>query len=179
MRRWSKAIIISDQGGDLNPMRKMQFEFPGRVFLAFYRKPKKSTDVFEWGEGDNHGVVVIDRNSMIQSMIEQMKEGGRIRLNGTRPEWQEFADHFANMYREKITVREQKDKDNRSLYGAEYVWKRRGPDHWAHCLVYAMVGMDKYGTALATVTGSNPLDAIQRGQIVSDEGVVLRGNIAF
>lgn len=183
MRLWPKAVIISDQGGDMNPMRKMQFEFPGRVFLAFYRKTKKADRVFEWGEGANYGVVTIDRNRFIQSMIEQIKEGGRVHLNGTRQEFAEFADHFANMYREKVVVKDTKDKDNRSLYGAEYVWKRRGPDHWAHCLVYAMVGLDKYGQPLATIGGENILANLPKGQLVSDEGIILRGtapdSIAF
>lgn len=182
MRMMPKARIVSDQGGDLNPMRKMQFDFPGRVFLATYRKPSKSSDFIEWGEGKKYGTVVIDRNRFIQSIIEHMKERGYIRLNGESKEWQEYADHFANMYREKVVVKEQKGKDDRSLYGAEYVWKRRGPDHWAHATFYAIAGFMKYGQSLASVQGSDLLSDLQRGQIINDSGVMLQfgdGSIAF
>lgn len=182
LKIYPNSVVMSDQGGDLNPMRVMQSEYPGRVFLAFYRKDKKSLDLVKWGEGKDYGSVVIDRNRYIQLMMGFLKETGRINLSGDKAGWREYADHFANMYREKIVVKEKKDSDDRSLYGAEYVWKRKGPDHWAHSTLYAMVGMEKYGQSLASV-GSNALfDVMQKGQIISDEGVMLRhgdGSIAF
>ena len=175
LRRYPKSVIVSDQGGDLIGIRKLQQEFAGRVFLAFYRKDKKSTEPIQWGEGNKYGEVYIDRNHWLQLMIEQLKDMGRIRLNGEAGEWQEFADHFANMYREKIVVKETKDKDDKSLYGAEYVWKRRGPDHWAHCTGYALVGMSKYGQALATTSGGESvLDVLQKGQVIDEKGVILQ-----
>jgi hypothetical protein len=51
-------------------------------------------------------------------------------------------------------TKETKGKDDRTLYGAEYVWKRNGPDHFAHSLLYAMVGMQRYGGELAKVLGA-------------------------
>lgn len=182
LKQYPKSTVISDQGGDLNPMRVLQQEFPGRVFLAFYRKNRKSNDLISWGEGTEYGIVTIDRNNYIQLVVGYLKEKGRVLLNGSPDSWKEYADHWANMYREKIVVREQKDKDDRTLYGAEYVWKRRGPDHYAHATVYALAGMSKYGQSLSTVTGGNVLDLLPKGQIIGDEGVVLRlgdGSIAF
>lgn len=179
---YPKSVIVSDQGGDLIGIRKLQQEYAGRVFLAYYRKDKKSPEPIKWGEGDDYGTLTIDRNNWIQITIEQLKEGGRIRFNGEKGEWQEMADHFANMYREKVVVKETKDKDDKSLYGAEYVWKRRGPDHLAHCLFYALAGMTKYGQDLATVQGGNIMDILTRGQIIDEKGVVLQfgdGSIAF
>lgn len=178
MRRFPEAIIISDQGGDLNPMRKMQFDFPGRVFIAFYRKDRKTDALWKWGEKKEYGTVVIDRNRTIQMVVGELKEGGRIRLFGEKREWQEYADHFSNMYREKILVREAKDKDDRTLYGAEYVWKRRAADHWAHCTVYARVGLDKYGSSMAKIGGGDLLSTLKTGAILDDEGIdsiMLRG----
>lgn len=183
LHRYPKSVIVSDQGGDLIGIRKLQQEFSGRVFLAFYRKDKKTTEPIQWGEGSKYGEVYVDRNHWLQLMVEQMKEIGHIRLNGEKSEWQEFADHFANMYREKVVVKETKDKDDKSLYGAEYVWKRRGPDHFAHCLGYALVGLSKYGQALATTAGEgNVLDILNKGQVIDDKGVILQfgdGGIAF
>jgi hypothetical protein len=163
MRKWPTAVVVSDQGGDLNPMRKMQFEFPGRVFIAYYRKPKKSNELWEWGEGDDFGQVTIDRNRVIQVIVGELKETGRLKLNGTPQEWQEYADHWAAMYREKIIVKEAKDKDDRSLYGAEYVWKRRRADHYAHATVYAHTGLMKYGKSMASTTSPDIFSTLQVG----------------
>lgn len=163
LKRYPKSVVVSDQGGDLNPMRVLQGEFPGRVFLAFYRKIQKTNDLVKWGENKDYGIVTIDRNRYIQLMIGYFKETGRVRLNGERKEWKEYADHFANLYREKIVVKEQKDKDDRTLYGAEYVWKRRGPDHYAHATLYALVGYEKFGVSMASNTSSNIFDDLKIG----------------
>lgn len=182
LKRFPKSVVMSDQGGDLNPMRVLQSQYPGRVFLVWYRKDKKTLDLIKWGEGKEYGMVIVDRNRYIQLVIGYLKEKGRVILNGEKADWKEYADHWTNMYREKIVVREQKDKDDRTLYGAEYVWKRRGPDHWAHSTIYALVGMEKFGQSLATVTHSSVLDSLGKGQIINDEGVILRfgdGGIAF
>ena len=84
-------------------------------------------------------------------MVEQLRDPGRIRINGTPEEWQDFANHFGNIYREKVVVKDTKDKVDRSLYGNEYVWKRNGADHFVHSLLYAVVGLSKYGESLATI----------------------------
>ena len=154
----------------------MQFEFPGRVFLAFYNKTKKTNNLWEWGEGDEYGTVRIDRNRTIQLLVGELKEGGRVKLNGTPQEFSEYADHFASMYREKIVVKEAKDKDDRSLYGAEYVWKRRGADHWAHCTVYARVGMEKFGQSMAKINAPDFLSTMRDGLMDNQftGGIILR-----
>lgn len=90
-------------------------------------------------------------------MVEQIRDIGRIRLNGTSEEWTEFASHFGNIYREKLLVKETREKDNKELYGAEYVWKRNGPDHFCHALLYAIVGLQRYGGDMATIVGDDPL----------------------
>lgn len=178
LRRWPKSMLVSDQGGDLIGIRKLQNEFPGRVFLCWYRKDRKTNDLIKWGEGEEYGTVVVDRNRMIQLIVEQMRDIGRIRLNGTKEEWEEWANHFNNIYREKVIVKEVKDKDDRSLYGAEYVWKRNGPDHYVHCLLYALVGLNKYAENLATIVGEDPFGSTPIGKIVQAEEGYSSGYIA-
>ena len=123
-----------------------------------YNKDKKSIDMVEWGQNDEYWKVRVDRNRMITLMVEQIRDIGRLRLNGTPDEWSEFAKMFGNIYREKIEVKETKGKDDRSLYGNEYVWKRSGPDHFCHALLYALVGMQRYGGAKATVMEKDTQD---------------------
>jgi len=172
LRRFPRSIAVFDQGGDLIGVRKLQAEYPGRVFLCFYRKDRKSLEMIRWGKDDEYMKVEVDRNRMITLMVEQMRDIGRVRLNGTKDEWAEFASHFGNMYREKIAAKETPEADNRTLYGAEYVWKRNGPDHYAHALLYALVGMSKYGDQMAKVVGGeNILGLVRRAVIVDDAGV--------
>lgn len=156
LNRFTNSIAVFDQGGDLIGVRQLQQEYPGRVFLCYYQKDKKSIELVQWGEDEEYWKVKVDRNRMMTLMVEQLREPGRIILNGTKDEWSEFADMFGNIYRERIIVKETKGKDDRSLYGNEYVWKRNGPDHFCHALLYAMVGLQRYGSGLATIVSSSP-----------------------
>ncbi len=145
LNRWPKAVAVLDQGGELMHTRQLQQEFPGRVFLCYYSKDRKSVEIADWGEGDEYWKVRVDRNRMMTLVVEQLRDPGRILLNGTKDEWAEFAGMFGSMYREKLVSKETKGKDDKSLYGNEYVWKRNGPDHFCHALLYAVVGLQRFG----------------------------------
>lgn len=173
LKLWPRSVVVSDQGGDLIGIRKLQAEFLGRVFLVYYRKDRKSIEMVDWGESEEFGKVTVDRNRMLTLVVEQMRDTGRYRLNGSKDKFAEFASHFGNLYREKVLVKETKDKDDRSLYGNEYVWKRNGPDHYAHSTLYYTVGLQRFAEdkTLATIVGTGALDGIPKGQIVQAEGV--------
>lgn len=155
LNRFPRSVVVSDQGGDLIGIRQLQAKYPGRVFLCFYHKDRKTVDLVDWGENDEYGKVRVDRNRMMTLIVEQLRDIGRVRLNGARDEWAEFAAHFGNLYREKVEVKDTRGKDNRELYGSEYVWKRNGPDHWCHALLYAVVGLQRYGGELAKIIGND------------------------
>jgi uncharacterized CHY-type Zn-finger protein len=171
LKRFPRSIAVLDQGGELMNTRQLQAEYPGRVFLCYYQKDRKSIEIVRWGENEEYWKVAVDRNRMLTLIVEQLRDTGRIRLNGTPDEWAEFASHFGNIYREKIVSNETKGKDNRELYGNEYVWKRNGADHYVHALLYAVVGLQRYGSELAKVIDNDALAGIPRGQIVIPQGV--------
>lgn len=150
LKRWSTAIIMADQGGDLIGIRKLQARYPGRVYLVYYIKDRKSKEMVRWGENDESGTVKVDRNQYFQLMVEQLRDTGRIRFNGSIEEWEDFVAHFDSVYREIKTVTNIPGKDLATLYGVELIWKRNGRDDYCHCLLYCLVGMEKYGTAGAT-----------------------------
>jgi hypothetical protein len=107
-------------------------------------------------------------------MVEQLRDIGRYRLNGTKEEWAEFASHFGYLYREEITTDAKPGKDDRSLLGTEYVWKRSGPDHFAHALLYSDIGMQHFNHEKAKIFGAKSIfDGIHKAQVVSDGGVQL------
>lgn len=175
MGRFPRSIVIIDQGGELQNTVQLQMKYPGRVFLCYYRKDRKSIDLYNWGEGDEFGKVVVDRNRHLTLLVEQMRDIGTFRLQGTMEEWYPFAEQWGNIYREKIATKEVKDKDDKSLYGAEYVWKRNGPDHFVHALGYAYVGFTRFkeDKTPAKILGNNPLQGIQSAIMVNDTAKVL------
>lgn len=156
LKRFEKSVAVFDQGGDLIGVRKLQQEYPGRVFLCFYRKDKKSNDYVDWGENEDYGIVRVDRNRQMTLLVEQLRDTGRIRLNGTQEEWADFAAQFNNIYREKLVVKAQPEKDDKTLYGSEYVWKRNGHDDY--CFVA--------GTKIKTFWGDEKIENIQVGSNV-------------
>lgn len=166
LKRWPNSILVSDQGGDLIGIRKLQAKYPGRVFLVWYRKDRKTKEMIKWGKDAEFGTVTVDRNRMIQMIVEQLRDVGRIRLNGKTEEWSEFASHFGNIFR---TVKPPEE----SHYGVEYIWDRNGPDHFVHTLLYLLVGLDKYASAMATIVGPSIYDEVPKGRIFEPEAFSL------
>lgn len=134
MKRFPKAIVVCDQGGDLTAPRELREKYRGRVYLAFYRQDRKTMRLIEWGEGDELGKVTIDRNRVIQQIMDEFRDK-RLPVFGTKEDWWELWTHIANMYR---TTQED------ALGQERHVWERSGPDHLFHALLYMRVGLDKF-----------------------------------
>ncbi len=149
---YPRSMLIADQGGDLIGIRKLQAKYKGRVFLCWFSKETKNKTLFRWGEGEEYGKVLADRNRVVQMIVDQIKEA-RITFNGNKDDWQPFFEHALNIYRIKDI---QGDSEDDPQYGWRWIWKRKGPDHWFFSLVYAMIGFDKFAEDLAQVVGKDP-----------------------
>lgn len=162
---YKNSILISDQGGDLIGIRRLQAKYPSRVFLCWFVKETRTQQLIRWGEGDETGKVLVDRNRVIQLAIDQLNDT-RLTINGTVEDWQPFFNHCLNVYR----VQEIIDPDE-PVYGWRWVWKRKGPDHWFLSLIYALVGMDKYAEDLAQIVHKvNPMTGVRSGS--RSDGVI-------
>lgn len=165
MDQYPKSVLIADQGGDLIGIRKLQAKYPGRVFLCWFVKESKNKDLFRWGADGEFGKVLVDRNRVIQLVVDQIREQ-RIAFNGTKEEWKPFFDHAMNIYRVKDI---QGQDENDPQYGWRWVWKRKGPDHWFMSFIYALVGLDKYGSGDAKIVGSDFYDGMPTGRIFKED----------
>lgn len=144
-------ILIADQGGDLIGIRKMQTKYPGRVFLVWSNKESKNKQLIKWGEKEEYGKVSIDRNRVIQLVVDEINEQRTV-FNGSKEDWQPFFEHCMNIYR----VKEIQGEENDPQYGWRWVWKRKGPDHWFMSMIYARVGLDRFTEALAQIISKKP-----------------------
>lgn len=150
LKRFPSSILISDQGGDLIGIRKLQAKYPGRVFLVWYRRDAKNQEIITWGKDSEYGKVVADRNRLIQLFIDEMLDK-RVTFNGTESEWQLYISHWMNIYR---------SWEENALGVKEFKWERTGPDHWVHATCYARIGLEKYLTTKAQIVGSSPFEGI-------------------
>ncbi len=140
MRRFSTAIMVSDQGGDLIGIRKLQAKYKGRVFLCWFTKETRTQQIIRWGHGEEYGRVMVDRNRAIQIVVDEIKER-KLPIYGTIEDWQPYFNHWLNMYR----VREIRGDENDPQYNWRWIWKRKGADHLALSTIYMRVGIDKFG----------------------------------
>jgi len=135
LRRWDRCIIVFDGQGELYEQRKLQQEFPGRVFLCFYGVDRKTKEIIRWGENAEYGRVTVDRNRALQMLIDEMTDK-RITFNGTESDWHEYIIHWLNIYRVW---------DEDVLGMPTFKWEGNDPDHLVHATNYWRIGMDKFG----------------------------------
>lgn len=158
LHRFPGSIIVADQGGDLVGIRLLQAKYPARVFLVWYRADRKTQSLIKWGEGNEYGSVVADRNRVIQVFIDEMLEK-RVIFNGTKSDWHDYIVHWMNIYR---------TWEENALGVREFKWERQGPDHWVHATVYARIGMDKFRDQKAKIVNSDVLAGLPVGRIFNE-----------
>ena len=132
LKRYDKAIMVIDQGGDIIGSRKLRDKYKNRVFLAAYRTDRKDDEMFKWN--DDAGTCQIDRNNTIQLLIDEFREK-RIPLQGTETDWYDYWVHWSHIYR---TVEED------SFGRPRYKWQRSDRDDWVHATVYWRCGIDRF-----------------------------------
>jgi hypothetical protein len=148
MRLYPKALLIVDSAPDLTGPRQIREEFKGRVFLAHYIEDKKTLQLVHWGKGDEEGTVKIDRNRMIQHIVEEFK-GMRIPLQGMPEDWEPYIKHWMNLYRVSDVDR---------LGQQTYRWdKKTTEDHWAHATVYWRAGVTEASDSAKIISGNQQM----------------------
>lgn len=134
LERWPNSVAVFDQGGDLIAPRKLQEKYGGRIFLCHYRSDRKTQQLITWGKDQEAGNVVVDRNRMIQLVVDEFADK-RIALWGSENDWYDFYLHWGNMYRVE---------EENALGVPVKRWERSGDDHLAHACCYWRVGMSRF-----------------------------------
>lgn len=135
--KFPDSIMVVDQGGDLIGPRKLRSKYPGRVFLCQYSRDRKTMQLIRYGKGEESGHVLVDRNRMIQLVIDEMRDKRIPLYNGENAEaWHEYWLHWSHIYRVW---------DEDSLGVKQSVWMRSDRDDWVHATVYWRVGIDRFG----------------------------------
>jgi Phage terminase large subunit (GpA) len=143
------SILMIDQGGDLIGNRQLQEDFPGRVFLCYFGNTNNSMNLARWGENDEKGKVVIDRNRTIQLVVDELNDK-RIPLQGTFDDWYDYAMEWERLYR---------TKDENSQHVVVYDWvKSSTPCDHPFSTTYWRTGIDKfYDGQLGTIISPKKL----------------------
>lgn len=136
LKTFPDSIMVIDQGGDIIGARKLRQKYPGRVYLCHYARDRKTMQLIRWGEKDEFGNVLVDRNRMIQLLVDEYRDH-RVKLFRGRPEdWHEYWLHWSHIYRVK---------EEDTLGVPHYTWMRSDRDDWVHATVYWRVGVDRFG----------------------------------
>lgn len=136
MRRWKRAIVVMDAGGDLIGSRQFFERWNGRVFLTYFTGERKDNEIASWGEGDKFGQASVDRERGIQWVVDEFRNR-RIPLQGTESDWWEYWLDWKNLSRIKIF-------DNKTNQVRGIKWVRNGRDHRALATVLWRIGVDKF-----------------------------------
>lgn len=146
LKRFDNSIMVIDQGGDIIGSRKLRQKYPGRVFLCHYAKDRKTMQLIRWGDKEEFGNVIADRNRLIQLVIDEFKEKRLKLYNGTQNDWYDYWLHWSHIYRiiseDELGIR-------------RYVWMRSDRDDYVHSSVYWRIGISRFGGTGAII---NPLE---------------------
>lgn len=141
MDRWTKMIAVVDAGGDLIGTRKFQAKYPGRVFLCSFREDTKGKQLTRWGEKDENGTVLADRNRLISFVVGEFGDK-RIPVmgefeSGGEQDWYDYWLHWNALSKVK-------ELDPKTGEVKRRIWVRNGADHWALATVYYRVGISRF-----------------------------------
>lgn len=151
LRMFPKSRIVVDAMPDITGPRMLQEKFPGRVFLCHYAQDRKTQELIRWGKDAEFGSVLVDRNRMIQVVVDEMGDC-RFPFSGVKEDFELYYSQLKTSYR----ITEINERGMSSIQ-----WNSDGNDHWLHATVYWRVCMDRYG-------------ALGNGKIISNDSGALQ-----
>ena len=164
LRRYPKSVVVIDAMPDLTGPRDLRERFPGRVYLGSFGRDRKGMQICRWGQGKEDGSVYIDRNRIIQLVVDEF---GRdfITLNGEVFYWEEFMQHFETIYR---------IKEMDTLDMPVFTWKKKNDtDHLVMATCLWRVGMSRFSHQAAKFAGLQTMEPPSSPTITPDRKIRL------
>ncbi len=135
--KFPESIMVIDAGGDIIGPRKLREKYPGKVYLCHYARDRKTMQLIKWGEKDENGNVMVDRNRAIQWVIGEFDNKLLHLYNGENAEsWHEYWLHWSHIYRVW-------EEDTLGIKRG--IWVRSDRDDYVHATVYWRVGVSRFG----------------------------------
>lgn len=149
LETYKNSICMIDAGGDLIEPRRLRARFRGRVFLVYYQRDRKTMQLVRWGDKDESGQVLADRNRMIQLVVDELGEK-KLPLHYRQnrdAEWYDYWLHFSHIYRVV-------DEDPATKMPI-HKWERSDRDDFVHATVYWRIGMMRFGSRGTIIKSSS------------------------
>ena len=124
-------IAVFDALPDLTEPRKIREQFPGIVWLHYYKREVKKADYIIWDEKSH--TVYSDRSKIIQQVIDDMVNR-KIRFQMKPDDLSAYIAHWGSMY---------KTSEQDSLGQDRDIWLSTGEDHLVHATNYWRVGLER------------------------------------
>lgn len=158
INKWKDVYIITDQVGDVIGLKELQAKYIGNVVVAFLKNDPKSLNMTKWGEGDTLGQVDVAKSAVIQQVVDEMRDT-RFVINGTKEEWEQFTEEWANLYRVW---------DVDAIGEKVARWESNSPQHFIKAGIFYRTGLDRYSSTEATVVGSDMFEGMETGRFFSN-----------
>jgi len=81
--KYPQSIVVIDSAPDFTGPPMLQERFPNRVFLAYYFQGGKTMQTVRFGEKQEAGRVLVDRNRLLQQLVDEFTQG-RIPVHGSQ-----------------------------------------------------------------------------------------------
>ena len=161
LKRFQGSVAVVDNGPDIFWPKKLREKFRGRVWLCSFSRVKRADQIIRWGEKEEYGRVLADRNRMIQMVLDEFADR-RLPLQGNQDDWAEYYSHWHGMGR---------IKEIDAIGNPVYVWsKPDGNDHWALATTYWRIGMDKFSKQSSAIVTSDSKGMFKYGSPIELDG---------
>lgn len=172
LKKYKRSIAIIDALPDLTEPRKLREKYPGRVFLVYYVRDKKTMQLIKWGKDAESGNINVDRNRLIQFVVDEFADQ-RIPLQGNQEEWEKYYAHWETMYRVNEWEEAERLGKINYVYTNPFRWESStGQDHWVHATCYWRVGMERFGRGKAVMFSGEKLNLPESQPIRPDNTMI-------
>lgn len=146
-----KATCVIDALPDFTIPEQLARKYPGQVFVHYYVHDSKNMDVSLRREDKEFGRIDSDRTKLFDEAAARITSGS-LRFFQDPKALDELIYHFENTYRVV-------EEDTRGILRARWEKKDNKPDHWAHAVLYYIVGLGQMlrSTEVGGVSATKPM----------------------